>query len=274
MRAALQKGNAHRRRREAVGRPADGAADRPFAGLYPSRRTCASSPTGSSASCCATATRSSGASIRAIVGTEPDAAGESAELRPAGQRDHRRLRRRAQRLSVPRPRLQDAAHATGRTIMPRTSVATTGTSSTRRPTASADRRHQRRSRRGDARRTRGMKILSVNGLYDLATPFLGAEYEFRHMALEPQIAGQHPLHLLSGGPHDVHRSAFGAAAQGRPRGLLRERDIGKEKGRQNLLRRPFRPLDREFTRSSAEGSPRHICRGGRPRARTRAGRLR
>ena len=33
-----------------------------------------------------------------------------------------------------------------------------------------------------------MKILSVNGYYDLATPFHGAEYEFRHMALEPQIA--------------------------------------------------------------------------------------
>jgi carboxypeptidase C (cathepsin A) len=33
-----------------------------------------------------------------------------------------------------------------------------------------------------------MKILSVNGLYDLATPFHGAEYEFRHMAMEPQIA--------------------------------------------------------------------------------------
>jgi carboxypeptidase C (cathepsin A) len=32
-----------------------------------------------------------------------------------------------------------------------------------------------------------MKILSVNGLYDLATPFHGAEYEFQHMALEPQL---------------------------------------------------------------------------------------
>ena len=32
-----------------------------------------------------------------------------------------------------------------------------------------------------------MKILSVNGIYDLATPFRGAEYEFRHMALEPQL---------------------------------------------------------------------------------------
>jgi len=32
-----------------------------------------------------------------------------------------------------------------------------------------------------------MKVLSVNGIYDLATPFHGAEYEFRHMALEPQL---------------------------------------------------------------------------------------
>ena len=33
-----------------------------------------------------------------------------------------------------------------------------------------------------------MKVLSVNGLYDLATPFHGAEYEFEHLSLEPQIA--------------------------------------------------------------------------------------
>ena len=32
-----------------------------------------------------------------------------------------------------------------------------------------------------------MKILSVNGYYDLATPFHGAEYEFKHMSLEPQL---------------------------------------------------------------------------------------
>jgi carboxypeptidase C (cathepsin A) len=32
-----------------------------------------------------------------------------------------------------------------------------------------------------------MKILSVNGYYDLATPFHGAEYEFKHMPLEPQL---------------------------------------------------------------------------------------
>jgi len=33
-----------------------------------------------------------------------------------------------------------------------------------------------------------MKVLSVNGLYDLATPFNGADYEFEHLALDPQIA--------------------------------------------------------------------------------------
>ena len=32
-----------------------------------------------------------------------------------------------------------------------------------------------------------LKILSVNGLYDLATPFHGAEYEMQHLALEPQL---------------------------------------------------------------------------------------
>ena len=32
-----------------------------------------------------------------------------------------------------------------------------------------------------------LKILSVNGLYDLATPFHGAEYEMRHMAIDPAL---------------------------------------------------------------------------------------
>jgi carboxypeptidase C (cathepsin A) len=34
-----------------------------------------------------------------------------------------------------------------------------------------------------------LKILNVAGLYDLATPFFGAEYDLGHMQLEPQIAG-------------------------------------------------------------------------------------
>ena len=33
-----------------------------------------------------------------------------------------------------------------------------------------------------------MKLFSVNGYYDLATPFFGADYEIGHMALEPAIA--------------------------------------------------------------------------------------
>ncbi|MFL6724890.1 MAG: S10 family peptidase, partial [Sphingomicrobium sp.] len=32
-----------------------------------------------------------------------------------------------------------------------------------------------------------LKILNVAGLYDLATPFFGAEYDLSHMALEPQL---------------------------------------------------------------------------------------
>ena len=33
-----------------------------------------------------------------------------------------------------------------------------------------------------------LKLLSVNGLYDLATPFFGADYEIGHMAIDPAIA--------------------------------------------------------------------------------------
>ena len=39
------------------------------------------------------------------LGTESDAAGEGHQLRSAGGEHFRRVRRRAQRLSVPRPRL-------------------------------------------------------------------------------------------------------------------------------------------------------------------------
>jgi carboxypeptidase C (cathepsin A) len=34
-----------------------------------------------------------------------------------------------------------------------------------------------------------LKLLNVAGLYDLATPFFGAEYDVAHLALDPQIAG-------------------------------------------------------------------------------------
>ena len=39
---------------------------------------------------------------------------------------------------------------------------------------------------GDAmRRDPHLKLLSLNGLFDLATPFFGAEYDIKHMSLEP-----------------------------------------------------------------------------------------
>jgi carboxypeptidase C (cathepsin A) len=69
-----------------------------------------------------------------------------------------------------------------------------------------------------------MKILSVNGLYDLATPFHGADYEFRHMALEPQLqaniryAYYEAGHMMYIDPVSAHRlkadlAAFYANAQ-------------------------------------------------------------
>src|SRR5262249_49479403 len=35
------------------------------------------------------------------------------------------------------------------------------------------------------RRDPHLKVLSLNGLYDMATPFMGAEYDLGHMSLEP-----------------------------------------------------------------------------------------
>src|SRR3546814_17675414 len=39
-----------------------------------------------------------------------------------------------------------------------------------------------------------LKVLSLNGYYDMATPFYGTEYELRHMMLEP--AQQRNLEFL------------------------------------------------------------------------------
>jgi carboxypeptidase C (cathepsin A) len=37
------------------------------------------------------------------------------------------------------------------------------------------------------RRNPRLKVLAVNGLYDMATPFFGAEYDLAHMQLEPEL---------------------------------------------------------------------------------------
>jgi carboxypeptidase C (cathepsin A) len=39
------------------------------------------------------------------------------------------------------------------------------------------------------RRNPGLKVLSANGYYDMATPFAGAEYDLNHLGLEPELRG-------------------------------------------------------------------------------------
>ena len=57
--------------------------------------------------------------------------------------------------------------------------AATGASSTRRRMATADRPTPASDLAAAMRENPRMKLLSVNGLYDLATPFGGADYEIR-----------------------------------------------------------------------------------------------
>jgi carboxypeptidase C (cathepsin A) len=38
-------------------------------------------------------------------------------------------------------------------------------------------------------KTRSFKVLSVNGLFDLATPFFITEFDLAHMELEPKLRG-------------------------------------------------------------------------------------
>ena len=56
-----------------------------------------------------------------------------------------------------------------------------------------------------------MKLFMVSGYYDLATPFMGADYEAGHMALEPAIAaniryGYYPAgHMMYVDPVSAHK---------------------------------------------------------------------
>ena len=69
-----------------------------------------------------------------------------------------------------------------------------------------------------------MKILSINGYFDLATPFHGAEYEFEHLSMEPQLQSNiryeyYPAgHMMYVDPESARKlkadlSAFYASAQ-------------------------------------------------------------
>ena len=77
-----------------------------------------------------------------------------------------------------------------------------------------------------------LKLLSLNGYYDMATPFFGTEYDISHMLLEPaqqkNIAFRyypsgHMIYLNPGALHQLHidlsayyDEAVGAATSGRP----------------------------------------------------------
>jgi carboxypeptidase C (cathepsin A) len=51
-----------------------------------------------------------------------------------------------------------------------------------------------------------LKLFSLNGLYDMATPFAGAEYDISHMWLEPGLRGNIRFAYYASG-HMVYLSA-------------------------------------------------------------------
>ena len=77
-----------------------------------------------------------------------------------------------------------------------------------------------------------LKLLSLNGYYDMATPFFGTEYDISHMLLEPAqqknisfryYPSGHMIYLNPGALHQLHTDlsayydeAIGAATSGRP----------------------------------------------------------
>ena len=158
-------------RRSSPSRPTDGAFHRPLARLICSPTICASTPTGSAASCCATDATIIGRIDSRFIGTEPDPPATGADYDPQASAISGALIGDDQRLSVPRPRLQNAADLPPEQL--RRSSATTGTSSTSarwRTQLAADTSVDLAAAMRENPR---LKFLSVNGLYDLATPFFG-----------------------------------------------------------------------------------------------------
>ena len=147
--AALQKGDALGDAGEAVGRAANVSADRPFARLHPAVEPPGAARTASSASCCAIGARSSAESIRAIVGTEADAAAS----RRATTRRRARFPARSSERSTTICSATSATRRrspTGRTITP-ASANDWNIPAQRARRAAIRRQHQRRPRPGDAR---------------------------------------------------------------------------------------------------------------------------
>jgi carboxypeptidase C (cathepsin A) len=119
------------------------------------------------------------------VGTEPDQVGEAADYDPQGS-----AITGAFVGSLNDYLLRDLGYKTPLTYRPNNYAETQGGNWSFQH-KSPDGRQQIADTSADLadamRQNPRMKVLSVNGVYDLATPFHGAEYEFRHMALEPQL---------------------------------------------------------------------------------------
>jgi carboxypeptidase C (cathepsin A) len=55
-----------------------------------------------------------------------------------------------------------------------------------------------------------LKVLSLNGYYDMATPFFGAEYDLKHMQIDPTLRPNLTFHYYESG-HMVYINPAGTA---------------------------------------------------------------
>ena len=65
-----------------------------------------------------------------------------------------------------------------------------------------------------------LRVLVLNGYYDLATPFSATEYVMAHLGLPPGL-GANRDEVLRGRPHDVRASALDGQDEARPRRVHR-----------------------------------------------------
>jgi len=65
-----------------------------------------------------------------------------------------------------------------------------------------------------------LRVLVLNGYYDLATPFSATEYVMAHLGLPPGL-GANRDEVLRGRPHDVRASAVDRENEARPRRIHR-----------------------------------------------------
>ena len=82
------------------------------------------------------------------------------------------------------------------------------------------------------RQNPNLKVYSLNGVYDMATPFFGTEYDLSHMGLDrwsiprtrnPITAPECAVRLLSVGTHGLSERRGTEINEGRPRQILRRR---------------------------------------------------